>query len=77
MGGVAPDETMARLQQGEGILSAQAVRRIGGEKGLDKIERGEGAEKETVVVIQPFKHFGRFAKEIGYKKPKQTGAGAY
>ena len=77
MGGMAPDETSARLQKGEGILSAQAVRRIGGEKGLDRIERGEGAEKETVVIIQPFKHFGRFAKELGYKKPKQTGVGAY
>jgi hypothetical protein len=77
MGGMAPDETNARLQRGEGILSAQAVRRIGGEKGLDRIERGEGVEKETVVIIQPFKHFGRFAKELGYKKPKQTGVGAY
>lgn len=77
MGGMAPDETNARLQRGEGILSAQAVRRIGGEKGLDRIERGEGMEKETVVIIQPFKHFGRFTKELGYKKPKQTGVGAY
>ncbi len=77
MGGLAPDETNARLMRGEGVLSAQAVRRIGGEQGLDRIERGEGVEKETVVIIQPFKHFGRFAKELGYKKPKQTGIGAY
>ena len=76
-GGLAPDETTARLMRGEGVLSAQAVRRIGGEQGLDRIERGEGVEKETVVIIQPFKHFGRFAKEIGYQKPRQTGIGAY
>jgi len=77
MGGIAPDETTARVLKGEAILSRSAVQNLGGEQGIRQIEQGREQKNETVVIIQPFKHFGRFAKELGYSKPKQTGIGGY
>ena len=76
MGGLAPDEANARVLRGEAVLDRATVRRIGGEQGVQKLQEGK-QENETVVIIQPFKHFGRFAREIGFKKPKQTGIARY
>jgi len=77
MGGVAPDEASAKVLKGEAILSRSAVQMLGGEQGIRKIEQGNKQSNETVVIIQPFKHFGRFARELGYQKPKQTGVRGY
>lgn len=77
MGGVAPDETTARVLKGEAILSRSAVAQLGGEEGIRQIEQGNEQKNETVVIIQPFKHFGRFARELGYTQPKQTGVRGY
>ncbi len=77
MGGVAPDEANAKVLKGEAILSRSAVQMLGGEQGIRKIEQGNKQSNETVVIIQPFKHFGRFARELGYQKPKQTGVRGY
>jgi len=76
MGGLAPDEANARVLRGEAVLDRATVRRIGGEQGVQKLQEGK-QDNETVVIIQPFKHFGRFAREIGFKKPKQTGIARY
>jgi hypothetical protein len=76
MGGYAPDETNARVLKGEAVLDRGTVRRLGGESGVKQLQQGK-ANNETVVIIQPFKHFGRFAKELGYKKPKQMAIGGY
>ena len=77
MGGVAPDETTARVLKGEAILSRSAVAQLGGEEGIRQIEQGNEQKNETVVIIQPFKHFGRFARELGFSQPKQTGVRGY
>lgn len=77
MGGIAPDETTARVLKGEAILSRSAVNAMGGEEGIKQIEQGKRQKDQTVVIIQPFKHFGRFAKELGYTKPRTTGIGGY
>lgn len=70
-GGMAPDETSARLLKGEAVLDRATVRAIGGEQGLKNLQNHK--TQDNVVVIQPFKHFGRFAKEIGFQAPKKTG----
>lgn len=75
MGGMAPDEMPARVLKGEAVLDRATVDRLGGEPGIQKLQQGNNTDK--VVVIQPFKHFGRFAREIGFKAPKQTGLKAY
>ena len=77
MGGLNPDEGNARILKGEAVLDRETVRRIGGESGVKNLQQGGESGSGSVVIIQPFKHFGRFAKEIGYKKPKRTGIGSY
>lgn len=76
MGGMAPDEMGARVLQGEAVLDRATVQRIGGEEGVQQLQEGNIGDSK-VVVIQPFKHFGRFAKEIGFRAPIQTGLRAY
>ena len=77
MGGLANDETSARVLKGEAVLDRSTVRRIGGEQGVKNLQQGGDGGSGSVVIIQPFKHFGRFAKEIGYRKPRRTGIGSY
>jgi hypothetical protein len=75
MGGMAPDEMPARVLTGEAVLDRATVRNIGGEQGVKQLQQGGmGGE---VMVIQPFKHFGRFTREIGFVPPKKTGIRAY
>jgi hypothetical protein len=76
MGGLASDEANARVLKGEAVLDRATVRRIGGEQGVKQLQQG-GASNNNVVIVQPFKHFGRFAREIGFKKPRQTGMRGY
>jgi len=76
MGGMAPDEMGARVLQGEAVLDRATVQRIGGEEGVQQLQQGGGMDSQ-VVVIQPFRHFGRFAREIGFRPQKQTGIRAY
>jgi len=76
MGGMAPDEMGARVLQGEAVLDRATVQRIGGEEGVQQLQQGSGMDSQ-VVVIQPFRHFGRFAREIGFRPQKQTGIRAY
>ena len=77
MGGIAPDETTARVLKGEAVLSRGAVQRMGGEQGIRQIEQGSKQGNDRIVIIQPFKHFGRFARELGFQQPKQTGIRGY
>lgn len=72
MGGMASDELGARVLRGEAVLDRATVRRIGGEEGVKKLQQGN-QKSDNVMVIQPFKHFGRFAREIGFQPPRKTG----
>ena len=76
MGGMAPDEMGARVLRGEAVLDRATVRRIGGEQGVRNLQQGGGSSSQTVV-IQPFKHFGRFAADLGIKKSKAVGIRGY
>tara|TARA_R110000796_G_scaffold14074_4_gene46228 strand:- start:8365 stop:10302 length:1938 start_codon:yes stop_codon:yes gene_type:complete len=71
MGGMANDEMGARVLKGEAVLDRATVRRIGGETGVKQLQQGNNGGE--VIVVQPFKHFGRFAREIGFKTPRKTG----
>lgn len=70
-GGMAPDEMGARVLKGEAVLDRATVRAIGGEQGVKNLQQGN--MQQQTIVIQPFKHFGRFAREIGFQTPKKTG----
>lgn len=72
MGGMANDEMGARVLRGEAVLDRATVRRIGGEDGVKRLQQGNG-NRDNMVVIQPFRHFGRFAREIGFKAARNTG----
>ena len=76
MGGMAPDEMGARVLKGEAILDRATVRGLGGEQGVRQLQQNQGMGGQ-VMVIQPFKHFGRFTREIGLKPPRLTGIAGY
>jgi len=76
MGGLAQDESTARVLKGEAVLDRATVRRIGGEQGVRNLQQG-GSNGSQTVVIQPFKHFGRFAKDLGISSPKLQGIRGY
>ena len=76
MGGMAPDEANARVLRGEAILDRATVRRMGGEQGVRNLQQGGSGGAQTVV-IQPFKHFGRFSKELGISRAKPVGIRGY
>jgi len=76
MGGLASDESTARVLKGEAVLDRATVRRIGGEQGVKNLQQGASPSVQTVV-IQPFKHFGRFAKDLGISQPKRAGIRGY
>jgi len=76
MGGVAPDEMSATVLKGEAILDRGTVRKLGGEQGIKNLQQSS-AKQDNIVVVQPFRHFGRFVREIGFKAPKQTGIRVY
>jgi hypothetical protein len=76
MGGIAPDEANARVLRGEAILDRATVRRMGGEQGVRNLQQG-GSPGVQTVVIQPFKHFGRFAKDLGIQQTRKVGIQGY
>ena len=58
---LAPDEQRITAKSGEAVLSTSAVRRLGGEQGIQAIERG-ATPNPIVVVTNPYKHYDRFIK---------------
>ena len=77
-----PDETFVRALQGEAILDRSTVDRLGGERGVDALQRGEMGGPQ-VVVISPFKHLDRYNKSalrrqsVLTKRFKPIGSGVY
>jgi hypothetical protein len=77
-----PDETFVRALQGEAILDRSTVDRLGGERGVDALQRGEAGGPQ-VVVISPFKHLDRYNKSalrrqsVLTKRFKPIGSGVY
>lgn len=47
----APDESIAKVRQGEGVLTASGVRAIGGPSALDRANRGEAPAVTATTVL--------------------------
>lgn len=47
---------------GEAVLDRRTVERLGGERGINELQRTGEVQQPQVVVMNPFKHFDRYAK---------------
>lgn len=72
----APDQVRANLLTGEAVLDRATVKRIGGEEGVKRLQQGQSSG-DRVIIIQPFKHFDRFAGSMGMQRKPVTGIGGY
>ena len=61
-GGAMSDQVPVNALPGEAVLSRGAVRAIGGQAGVDRLNRGESTGPQ-VVVVEAYKHFGRFVQD--------------
>lgn len=61
-GGRMADQVPINALPGEAILSRGAVRAVGGQAGVDRLNRGESGAPQ-VVVVETYKHFGRFVQD--------------
>ncbi len=61
-GGAMADQVPVNALPGEAVLSRGAVRAIGGQAGVDRLNRGESTGPQ-VVVVEAYKHFGRFVQD--------------
>jgi hypothetical protein len=77
-----PGETIIRAQRGEAVLDESTVNRLGGERGVAALQRGEMGGPQ-VVVISPFKHLDRYNRSalrrqsVLTRQFKPIGSGAY
>ena len=65
MGGVigkGEDTRNITVLTGEAVLDRRTVQNLGGEQGISALQRGEGLSRPDVIVMNPFKHFDRYAK---------------
>ena len=56
------DQVPINALPGEAVLSRQAVRAVGGQNGVDALNRGEG-QNSAPIVLPVYKHFGRFVRD--------------
>ena len=61
-GGMMADQVPINALPGEAVLSRGAVRAVGGQAGVDRLNRGESGAPQ-VVVVETYKHFGRFVQD--------------
>ena len=64
MGGVidkGEDTRNITVLSGEAVLDRRTVRNLGGEQGISQLQRGKMPQAPEVVVMNPFKHFDRYA----------------
>lgn len=72
----APDVVNANLLRGEAVLDRATVDRLGGQQGVQALQNGGGVG-ETVVIIQPFKHFDRYNRAMTQRMGQRAGSGGY
>ena len=61
-GGRMADQVPINALPGEAVLSRGAVRAVGGQAGVDRLNRGESGAPQ-VVLVETYKHFGRFVQD--------------
>lgn len=65
MGGVidkGEDTRNITVLTGEAVIDRRTVDRLGGDSGIAALQRGELPTSPQVIVMNPFKHFDRYAK---------------
>ena len=81
--GKGDDTKQITALSGEAVIDRQTVQRLGGEKGVNALQRGNMSPSNQVIVIQPYKHFDRFVRTnqkrggIMSKLNKVSAAGSY
>jgi len=71
-----PDVVNANLLKGEAVLDRATVDRLGGERGVQALQNGGGVG-DRVVIIQPFKHIGRYNRAMTQRMSQRVGSGGY
>lgn len=80
-----PNQTFIRAQQGEAVLDETTVNSLGGEEGINALQRGEGMSPQ-VIVLNPFKHLDRYNRSAlqqnsslnsAIRGARSFGSGAY
>lgn len=61
-GGKMADQVPINALPGEAVLSRGAVRAVGGQAGVDRLNRGESTAPQ-VIAVETYKHFGRFVSD--------------
>jgi len=61
-GGMMADQVPIRAMTGEAVLNRGAVRSLGGEFGVNALNRGQPSQP-TIVPIPVYQHFGRFIRD--------------
>jgi hypothetical protein len=61
-GAAMADQVTINALPGEAVLSRGAVRDLGGQSGVDRLNRGN-ATGQSVVMVPVYKHFGRFVQD--------------
>ena len=60
--GKGEDTRNITVLTGEAVLDRRTVERLGGEEGINQIQRGQSPTTPQIIVTNPFKHFDRYAR---------------
>ena len=76
MGGMMPGEMPATLLGGEAVLDRSTVERLGGESGVRNLQNN-GNQTEDIVVNFPYKHIGRYQRDMNRRRASRVGSGRF
>jgi len=76
MGGMMPGEMPATLLGGEAVLDRSTVERLGGESGVRNLQNN-GNQTEEIVVNFPYKHIGRYQRDMNRRRASRVGSGRF
>ena len=60
--GKGEDTRNITVLTGEAVLNRRTVQNLGGEQGINQLQRGGSIPSQEVIVMSPFKHFDRYAR---------------
>lgn len=76
MPGMMPGEVPATLLRGEAVLDRSTVERLGGESGVRDLQNN-GNQTEEIVVNFPYKHIGRYQRDMNRRRASRVGSGRF
>ena len=77
MGGLVPGETSATLLGGEAVLDRSTVNRLGGEDGVRELQNNQSNSLSEITVNFPYKHLGRYQRDMNRQRPIRAGSGRF